>query len=453
MDGRIGKGRSPIATAAVCLLLTQALAACADNSPSLPSLPKLSELNPFAEKQQPLPGKRIPVMQTQEKLVGELAAGDRPITLPPPRSNDSWSQPGGEPNNSPGHLALSSAIKTAWSAEVGAGSSSRGKLTASPIVYDGKVFTLDAQGRVSAFAMAGGSAVWRVSTTPENEKDEKGFGGGLAGDNGRIYVATGFGVVVALDPNTGKKLWEKNVGVPIRTSPTAAGDRVFAVTMDGQCYALNGADGQEIWTFRGEPEKASIVSNASPAVENDLVVVPYASGDLVALKVSDGQPVWSESLARARTASSLAAMSDTARPAIDGGTVFAVGHAGRMVATSQKTGERLWSLNVPGIQTPWVAGESVFVVDTGGQLMAITRRDGKVQWTSQLPNATTWSGPVLAGGRLWLTSNKGQLVSVDAATGKIASTLDLGQPVYIAPVVAGAHMYVLTDKAKLIALN
>ena len=110
-------------------------------------------------------------------------------------------------------------------------------------------------------------------------------------------------------------------------------------------------------------------------------------------------------------------------------------------------------MNVPGIQTPWVAGESVFVVDTGGQLMAITRRDGKVQWTSQLPNATTWSGPVLAGGRLWLTSNKGHLVSVDATTGKIASTLDLGQPVYIAPVVAGAHMYVLTDKAKLIALN
>ena len=42
---------------------------------------------------------------------------------------------------------------------------------------------------------------------------------------------------------------------------------------------------------------------------------------------------WSESLSRTRTASSMAAMSDTARPAIDGGTVFAVGHAGRMVAT------------------------------------------------------------------------------------------------------------------------
>jgi outer membrane protein assembly factor BamB len=149
----------------------------------------------------------------------------------------------------------------------------------------------------------------------------------------------------------------------------------------------------------------------------------------------------------------MAAMSDTARPAIDGGTVFAVGHAGRMVATTQKTGERVWSLTVPSSQAPWVAGESVFVVDTTGQLMAITRRDGQIQWTVKLPGTNTWSGPVLAGNRLWLTSNKGTLVGVDASTGRVETTQDLGQPVYIAPVVAGGRMYVLTDKAKLIALN
>jgi outer membrane protein assembly factor BamB len=85
--------------------------------------------------------------------------------------------------------------------------------------------------------------------------------------------------------------------------------------------------------------------------------------------------------------------------------------------------------------------------------MAISRRDGKVEWTVKLPGAAVWSGPVLAGNRLWLTSNKGQLLSAEAATGRIVSTQDLGQPIYIPPVVAGARMYVLTDKAKLIALN
>ncbi len=58
--------------------------------------------------------------------------------------------------------------------------------------------------------------------------------------------------------------------------------------------------------------------------------------------------------------------------------------------------------------------------------MAITRRDGKVAWTMKLPGEG--HGP----GRSWpatssgLASSKGALVSVDAATGKVASTQDLG---------------------------
>ena len=427
------------------------LAGCAE---SLPSLPKLADLNPFAEKQVPLPGKRVSVMQESNKVGGELATADKPISLPSLTSNDTWSQPGGTPSNAPGHLALPASVKTVWSADIGTGSSKFGKLTASPIVSGGKVFTLDAAGQVSAYATSGGGAVWRASVVPDGEKNaQKGFGGGLAADSGRIYAATGFGTVVALDPASGKKIWEKSFGVPFRSSPTAAADRVYAVTTDGTLYSLSGADGAENWTFRGLPEKASIISNASPAIEGDTVVVPFTSGDLVALKVSTGQAIWNESLARTRTASSLTAMSDAARPAIDGGTVYAVGHAGRMIATTGKTGERLWSLSVPSIQQPWVAGETVFVVDTGGQLMAIMRRDGKILWTIKLPGAGTWSGPVLAGGQLWVTSSQGVLAHVDAATGRVTGSQDLGAPVYIAPVVAGGRMFVLTDKARLIALN
>jgi hypothetical protein len=60
---------------------------------------------------------------------------------------------------------------------------------------------------------------------------------------------------------------------------------------------------------------------------------------------------------------------------------------------------------------------------------------------------------VLAGNRLWLASSTGQLVGVDATTGRVDTTKDLGQPVYIAPIVAAGRMFVLTDKAKLIAFN
>ncbi len=392
-------------------------------------------------------------MIQQENITSDLAASSRPITLPPQHANDAWSQPGGLPSNAPGHLALGASLKSAWSVGVGTGSSFYGKLTASPVVYDGKVFTLDAAGKITAVSASGGAVAWKASTTPPNESDQEGFGGGLAADQGRLYAATGFGSVVAFDARGGKKLWEKSLGSPLRASPTATRDRVFVVTKEGQVTCLSGVDGTELWTFTGQSERASILVNASPAVEGDEVIVPYPTGDIVALRASDGQPIWSESLARTRTASSLAAMSDAARPAVTGGVVYAVGHAGRMIATAVKSGERVWSLTVASIQPPWVAGDNVFVVDTGGQVLAITRTDGKILWATKLPAGATWSGPVLAGNRLWLTSSKGQLAAVDAATGKVASTQDLGSPIYIAPVVAGARMYVLNDNAKLMALN
>lgn len=432
-------------------LAAVSLAGCAD---SLPSLPKLTDLNPFAEKQQPLPGKRIPVMAEGNRIGGDLASADRPVTLPPMVQTDSWSQPGGSATNAIGHLTLGATVKSAWSADIGDGSSKYGKLSASPVVAGGRVFTLDAAGTVTAYNVAGGGVAWRVSVTPEGEKNrQKGYGGGIATDAGRLYVATGYGTALALDPASGKKLWERQIGAPIRTSPTAAGDRVYFVTNAGELHSLSGADGAENWVFRGEPDKATFINNASPAVDGDIVVAPFTTGDVVALKASTGQATWTENLARSRTASSMAAMSDAARPVIDGGVVFAIGHAGRMIATNARTGERLWSLSIPSIQQPWVAGDNVFVVDTTGQAIAISRRDGKILWTAKLPGEGTWSGPVLAGNRLWATSSKGALVSVEPTTGKVASTQDLGAPIYIAPVVAGGRMFVLTDKARLIALN
>lgn len=436
--------RFGFAAAAAAMLL----AACSDG----PSMPRLGDLNPFAEKEKPLPGKRVPVALAESKAGLQVSSIDKPIVLPAARVNDSWTQPGGTPNNAPGHVALGGTVRQAWSADAGTGSSSYGRLTASPIIADGKIFTLDTNGRVSAFTLSGASA-WRASLTPPKEKDSKGYGGGLAADGGRVYAATGFGYVYALESGSGKKIWERNVTAPVRSSPTVAGDRLFVVTSDGTALALSTADGRDLWTHQGLPEKAAILSNASPAIEGDFVVIPYPSGELVALRVADGQPAWTESLARTRLASSLGSMTDAGRPVVDGGTVFAVGHSGRMVATALRSGERIWSLNVPGIQAPAVAGEYVYVVDTGGSLMGITRRDGKVLWTTKLPGTSTWSGPTLAGNKLWLTSNKGQLIGVDASTGKPDSPMDVGAPVYIAPVVAGGKLFVLTDKARLIAFN
>ncbi|MBS0252966.1 MAG: PQQ-binding-like beta-propeller repeat protein [Proteobacteria bacterium] len=435
---------SLLAVAAAALL-----AGCASDGPTLP---KMSDLNPFKTKQTPLPGRRIPIVETTESIGTNLADANKPISLPSPRVNQSWSQPGGDANNAPGNLALTGPLHQLWSASAGEGSSKTGRVTASPIVFGDRIYTLDAAANVTAFTLTG-SKVFSVSTKPETTVGLGGYGGGLAADNGRLYVANGYGAVAALDPATGKAIWTKDLDVPVRAAPTAAGDRLYIITIDGRFYCLSGIDGTELWAARGLPQSASLMTSTSPAVNGDVVVVPYPSGDIMAFKLSDGSTVWTENLARTRQTSQIASMSDVARPAIDDGVVYAIGHAGRMVATQAKSGDRVWSLSIPGSEPPCVAGDTVYVVDTGGRLMALQKSDGKTRWLTQLPAAKNYAGPILAANTLFLVSSTGEVVSVDPMTGKVGGSMQLGDKVYIPPVVAQGHMYVLTDSAKLIALN
>ena len=62
--GNDGRGLGAVGVSLLCVL---ALSGCADAfvGMSLPSLPKIDDINPFAEKQVPLPGKRVSVIQQE----------------------------------------------------------------------------------------------------------------------------------------------------------------------------------------------------------------------------------------------------------------------------------------------------------------------------------------------------------------------------------------------------
>jgi len=432
--------------AAVTLALP--LAACTSVSGVTDSVTSL-----FEEEEDRLPGERISVVSPDSVSALDTVETVKPVTVSAPQNNDGWTQPGGVASNAPGHLAFTGRLQRRWSADAGEGSSSDGQLIAKPVVAGNRIFTLDTEGVVRAFSRSSGNELWEAELVPENEDEEAGFGGGLAIEGDKVFAATGFGSVVALDMSTGKQIWNKRFELPFRMSPTVYDGRIFVVNAESQLYSLSTEDGRELWTARGLPEAATVLSNASPAVSGDTVVVPYPSGEVLAFDINSGQPKWAESLTRTRPGMVSKNVGETARPAIAGDTVYAVSAAGRLIATDIKTGSRRWSLDVSGSQTPWIAGDAVFVVDRSGKLVAVQRDSGEVAWVADLPSARFWNGPVLAGGKLWLISSKGLMVGVDARTGEVATKRDLDTGIYIAPVVAAGDMYVLTDDADLLAMN
>ena len=95
----------------------------------------------------------------------------------------------------------------------------------------------------------------------------------------------------------------------------------------------------------------------------------------------------------------------------------------------------------------------MYVVDTSGRVLALARATGKTRWMTQLPDSKTWSGPVLAGNVLWFASSQGEIVGVDAATGKVGNKVSVGAAVYIPPIVAQGRMFVFDRHCETIALN
>lgn len=418
----------------------------------------------FSSSEKPkLPGKRLSVMELETKLEVDPDAKSMEVVLPKPYENKDWTQPGGSADNANYHLAAPGKLEKVWSTSAGSGSDRVAQIVASPIVAEGKVFVLDADATVRAFDTKSGNQLWKQDLTPEDEDSEKARGGGVAYDNGKLFVVTGFGKVHALNPGTGAVLWTTDGGVPFRASPTANGGRVFAVTSDNQLLCLAEQNGQILWRHRGITESAGILAATSPAVAGSIVIVPYSSGELFALRVENGTPLWSDSLTRTGNLTSLSELNDIAgRPVIDRDRVIAISHSGRMVSIDLRTGERVWTKDIAGVQTPWVAGDFIYVLNTDQEVVAISRRDGRIRWLTKLdryedPEAKEdpieWSGPILVSDRLILVSTTGKAVSLSPYTGEIKGQIDLPGKTLIAPIVADGTLYILTDDAELVALR
>jgi outer membrane protein assembly factor BamB len=416
------------------------------------------------EKQTKLPGERVSVLLLQQNLEADPRLADIEVRLPPPYENADWPEPGGYASNSMYHLKVGEALERQWRAKAGAGADSYSRIMAPPIIADGRIFVLDAKCYVTALEEATGRELWHKSLAPKREKGRVGFGGGIAYDNGRIFVTTGFGRIHALDPADGKQFWMRDYEVPFHAAPTADGGRLFAVTNDNQLFVLAEDDGRELWSHQGISEQAGMLANSSPAIASDAVVVPYSSGELYAFRVQNGTVLWTDSLTRTGPVTPLATISDIAgRPVIDRGRVVAISHSGRLVSIDLKSGERIWTRDIDGIQTPWVAGDFIYLVTGEQELVCITWDDGRIRWITQLPQwrkekkksggSIIWSGPLLASDRLIVVSSAGTAMSVSPYTGKILSEIKLGEGTNVAPVVAKSTVYILTDDARLLALR
>lgn len=408
-------------------------------------------------------GQRVAVMQNVQQLTVDPGTAELALKIPAQVPNRDWAQAGGTSWHTVPHPELPDNPQVVWQADIGAGSSRDYRLLARPVVKNDRVYTIDAKGRVSAFASKNGDRIWRIDTTPE-DRDDDAIGGGIAASGDRLYVTTGFGEVLALDAAKGKIIWRKNVGKPYRAAPTVNSDRIYAVSIDNELNVLSATNGEILWHHNGITESASLMGASSPAVSGDVAIVTYSSGEIFSLRAQNGRVAWTDVLAVPAQVGALPAIADIrGLPVIDRGRAYAISHSGRMVSIDLRSGERIWENDIGGTNMPVVSGDVVYVLSNDNELVALTRDGGRVVWIQPLQRLEDpddresdpifWSGPLLAGNKLWLTNSEGQLMAFSPADGKPVVDLELGGAFFIAPIVAGGTLYMVSDDGDLIAMR
>lgn len=433
-------------------------------------------------------GERISVLDFEQRLAPSAALSGRDFFIPGPQAATAWTQPGGNTENNVEHVIAAADFAVAWRRDVGAGSSKTTQIMAPIVAANGRVFTLDGESTVTAVDSSTGTVVWRADLKPDEREPGSGllglplistgggavtggFGGGVAVGGDRLYVASGYRTVSALNAATGAVIWTQRVDVPIHTAPTVAGGRVFVIDVDNQMIAFNADTGEQDWTYRGISEPARVMRAPSPAVTADTVIAPFSSGEVVALRASNGQQLWQQVLSRTSRTSALSEIRDIAgRPVVSRGVVYAISHSGVLSAMDIRSGQPKWQLPIAGVNAPLPVGDVVYVVSKDGELTVVNRDTGQVYWTKNLNEGRVrqeggllgffdrtvrpeWSGPIMASNRLVLVNSDGEVVGLNPKTGAVETTIRLGAATYVAPAAYNGALYVLTDKGQLVSIR
>jgi MYXO-CTERM domain-containing protein len=334
-------------------------------------------------------------------------------------------------------------VSTAWTAHVGGF-----VLGGSPVLDRGRLFVpvadfgTEANGGLVALDASTGKILWQarigsVVSAP-------------AVDEGLVIVAPVDGVLRAYHADSGELAWSYDLGAGL--PPQSRGLYAAPMVADGVVYAgqmyhfaaLDALTGEPLWQTQPSTAQFVDLTQSTPADDDDRVVGVFGRGTdgVRAWDSTDGAPLWTD------TDDLVHGM--TAPPTLDGPVGFFASSAGTLFSTDLTTGKVGWKdpLIPNGTEyslwmraAPAEAAGRVFVATQPQDVFAASTKDGKVAWRASggpgLVRAVSYSdsargfstSPIVTASRVWVAGDDGVVRALDAATGALQSSIDVGAPV------------------------
>jgi outer membrane protein assembly factor BamB len=241
----------------------------------------------------------------------------------------------------------------------------------------------------------------------------------------------------------GTKIWSATASSPV-ASVAVGGRAVFAGTLGSTAYAFDAATGKPLWR-----RATAHAFNEEMVVEGTtLVVGDESDGFLYAYDTATGEPLWDKN-----TGSALGL--DAAAGAVYTGGAIKAGHAGGVTALSADRGTLLWTAEFPGSGDTnsdlTVAGGTIYATSYGGAILAYRRADGARLWRTPLGKDVKFLGGGIAVGNGVVYACTGDHppigYAINAANGQVLWRHSFGTaqyPAYLA--LAGGTLFAAVTK-------
>ena len=406
----------------------------------------------------PLKGKRLAVVDPieLETGLGKQLSSSIP-RLPDSVINFGWNQPEKNAAHDIGHLNLPKQLRQKWSIDFSK-PFYYGRISSTPIFFNSLIFALGKDNCVYAINLEG-KKMWSTCIAPTYKKDGNNVRGGVCGSNNKLYVTNAHGELYALDIK-GKILWKRMLSAPAHNAPVIARGYICVLNVNNQLEVFSEEKGTLLWKHSGIMEDTNLLGTSVPAISEDVVVVAYSSGEVVALALDNGEVLWSELGSKLRNTDCASHLSHIkAAPIIHDNIVYTLSYNGQFSAFDLRNGELRWSKPIGGVHTPVISGDLCFLVSTDNRLICLNPKTGAVYWTKTLPSLKNyllpWSGPILAGGYLYLSGKNGKLLVLDAVqNGKFIKYYDIfDERINLPPIVAQNKLFILTEEGRLVLFS
>ncbi|MEQ8426822.1 MAG: outer membrane protein assembly factor BamB [Gammaproteobacteria bacterium] len=334
-------------------------------------------------------------------------------------------------------------VERVWSTKAGSGTDELYiKLT--PALLDGRVFIADTYGEVAALDASSGRRIW--------SKDVKlPITGGPGADFSMVLLGSSEGDVVSLMPDTGEELWRARVSSEILASPREGENVVVVRTIDGKLFALDATSGERLWVYDRTVPALTLRGTSTPIIVGDSVIAGFDGGRVTALDRDTGKLIWETRVAVSRGRSELERMVDIdAEPVIYLDAMYIATFHSNVASLDLQTGSILWQRDISSHSELGVDASHVYVSDAEGNVWALDRYSGQSVWKQEKLQFRKPTGPAVIGDKVVVGDVEGYLHWIDRETGDfVARTQVAKSPILVKPTVVDDVLYAYASNGTL----